>query len=95
MLTLVGTFLTRSGVVDSVHSFTTSAIGGWFLAALLVTLVGGAGPDRVARAGPAATGARRAALVSRESAFLFNNVLFLAISLRACSGRSTRWWSRR
>ena len=31
-LTLFGTFLTRSGVVNSIHSFSQSSIGGWFLA---------------------------------------------------------------
>ena len=40
VLTLVGTFLTRSGVVASVHSFTQSAIGPWFLAGILVALAG-------------------------------------------------------
>ena len=40
VLTLVGTFLTRSGVVESVHSFTASPIGPWFAAAILVALVG-------------------------------------------------------
>src|ERR671915_1479208 len=40
VLTLVGTFLTRSGVVESVHSFTASAIGPWFLAAILVAMGG-------------------------------------------------------
>jgi cytochrome c-type biogenesis protein CcmF len=79
-LTLFGTFLTRSGVVASVHSFTASGIGAWFLGALLATLVGGLSLIvwRVPQLGD-----RRPAgePVSRESAFLFNNVLFLAISL--------------
>ena len=33
-LTILGTFLTRSGVINSVHSFTESAIGAWLLAFL-------------------------------------------------------------
>ena len=41
VLTLVGTFLTRSGVVASVHSFTQSAIGPWFLAGIVVALAVG------------------------------------------------------
>jgi cytochrome c-type biogenesis protein CcmF len=79
-LTLFGTFVTRSGVVASVHSFTASGIGGWFLGALLVTLVGGL--SLIVWRVPL-LGDRRSAgsPVSRESAFLFNNVLFLAISL--------------
>jgi cytochrome c-type biogenesis protein CcmF len=84
-LTLFGTFLTRSGVVASVHSFTASGIGGWFLGALVITLAAGTAlivwrlPD---------LGDRRPAgqPVSRESAFLFNNVLFLAISLTVLVG---------
>jgi cytochrome c-type biogenesis protein CcmF len=84
-LTLFGTFLTRSGVVASVHSFTESGIGIWFLAALVVTLAGGVGllvwrlPD---------LGDRRpgGAVVSRESAFLFNNLLFLVVSLAVVFG---------
>ncbi|HET7520674.1 MAG TPA: heme lyase CcmF/NrfE family subunit [Candidatus Limnocylindria bacterium] len=84
-LTLFGTFLTRSGVVASVHSFTASGIGGWFLGALVVTLAAGTAlivwrlPD---------LGDRRPAgePISRESAFLFNNVLFLAISLTVLVG---------
>ena len=79
-LTLFGTFVTRSGVVASVHSFTASGIGGWFLAALLITLVGGLA--LIVWRAPQLRDLRPAGSpVSRESAFLFNNVLFLAISL--------------
>ncbi|HEX6474133.1 MAG TPA: heme lyase CcmF/NrfE family subunit [Candidatus Limnocylindria bacterium] len=79
-LTLFGTFVTRSGVVASVHSFTASGIGAWFLAALLVTLVGGLGLIlwRLPQLRDLRPPGRP---ISRESAFLFNNVLFLAISV--------------
>jgi cytochrome c-type biogenesis protein CcmF len=79
VLTLVGTFLTRSGVVESVHSFTASAIGPWFAIAIVVTLTAALGllvwrlPD-LADARPAG------GTISREGAFLFNNVLFLGIT---------------
>ncbi|HEY7331690.1 MAG TPA: heme lyase CcmF/NrfE family subunit [Candidatus Limnocylindria bacterium] len=79
VLTLVGTFLTRSGVVESVHSFTASAIGPWFAGAILVALVGSLGllvwrlPDLGDTRPPGQP-------VSREGAFLFNNVLFLGIT---------------
>ncbi len=85
VLTIVGTFLTRSGVVESVHSFTQSAIGPWFLAAVIGSLGGGLTllvwrlPDLADRERPAAT-------VSRESAFLFNNVLFLGITFAVLFG---------
>jgi cytochrome c-type biogenesis protein CcmF len=84
-LTLLGTFLTRSGVIASVHSFTQSAIGPWFLAAIAITLAGSLGllvwrlPDLVGSERPAAP-------VSRESAFLFNNVLFLGITFAVLFG---------
>ena len=38
-LSLFGTFLTRSGVVDSIHSFAKSSIGGWFLGFLVLMVV--------------------------------------------------------
>ena len=84
-LTLVGTFLTRSGVVNSVHAFTTSGIGAWFASAILLTLAGALGlliwrlPDLRDRRPPGA-------VVSRESAFLFNNVLFLGITFAVLFG---------
>jgi cytochrome c-type biogenesis protein CcmF len=84
-LTLVGTFLTRSGVVASVHSFTQSAIGPWFLAAIVLGLTGALGllawrlPGLVG-------GGRPSGLLSRESAFLFNNVLFLGITFAVLFG---------
>jgi cytochrome c-type biogenesis protein CcmF len=84
-LTLFGTFMTRSGVVASVHSFTQSAIGGWFLGALVLTLA--AGLALIVWRLPV-LGDRRPAgqPISRESAFLFNNVLFLAISVTVLVG---------
>jgi cytochrome c-type biogenesis protein CcmF len=85
VLTLVGTFLTRSGVVISVHSFTSSSIGAWFAAAILLTLGAALGlliwrlPELGDRRPPGA-------VVSRESAFLFNNVLFLGITFAVLFG---------
>ena len=85
VLTLVGTFLTRSGIVASVHSFTQSAIGPWFLAAILIAL-GGALTLLVWRLPDLVGGGRPAALLSRESAFLFNNVLFLGLTFAVLFG---------
>jgi cytochrome c-type biogenesis protein CcmF len=85
VLTLVGTFLTRSGVVASVHSFTSSSIGAWFATAILLTLGAALGlliwrlPDLRDRRPPGA-------VVSRESAFLFNNVLFLGVTFAVLFG---------
>jgi cytochrome c-type biogenesis protein CcmF len=78
-LTILGTFLTRSGVLDSVHSFTESPIGAWLLGAFAVTvavsvgLIGWRG-DRLRAPG------RIDSPVSREGAFLANNVVFAAFA---------------
>ena len=74
-LTIFGTFLTRSGVLDSVHSFTESGIGPWLLGFLGVVAAVGIGliawrGDRLRTPG------RIDSPVSRESAFLVNNLLF-------------------
>ena len=74
-LTILGTFLTRSGVLDSVHSFSESDIGAYLLAffALAVgtsiALIGWRG-DRLRSPGAIDSP------ISREGAFLANNVLF-------------------
>jgi cytochrome c-type biogenesis protein CcmF len=84
-LTLVGTFLTRSGVVASVHSFTQSAIGPWFLGAILLALTASLGL-LVWRLPALIGGSRASALLSRETAFLLNNVLFLGITFAVLFG---------
>lgn len=73
-LTILGTFLTRSGVVASVHSFTQSEVGPALLGFLLVVLVASLG--LFAARAHLVTGANRIdRLVSREGAFLVNNLL--------------------
>jgi cytochrome c-type biogenesis protein CcmF len=79
VLTIFGTFLTRSGVVASVHSFTQSGIGPWYLAGILIAL-GASSALLVARLPDLRDRDTPTAVVSRESAFLFNNVLFLVIT---------------
>ena len=59
VLTLVGTFLTRSGVVNSVHAFTTSAIGAWFAWAILASRSAGAGAAHLAPPRPGGSAGRR------------------------------------
>jgi cytochrome c-type biogenesis protein CcmF len=85
VLTLVGTFLTRSGIVASVHSFTQSAIGPWFLAAIAIALAGSL-TLLVWRLPDLAAGGRPSGTVSRESAFLLNNVLFLGLTFAVLFG---------
>ncbi len=78
-LTILGTFLTRSGVLASVHSFTESGIGpsilGFFAAVVAVSLA------LIAwRAERLRSPSRITAPVSREAAFLANNALFAAFA---------------
>jgi cytochrome c-type biogenesis protein CcmF len=78
-LTILGTFLTRSGVLNSVHAFSESAVGplilGFFalVVAVSIALVGWRG-DRLRSPGSID------APVSREGAFLANNVAFAAFA---------------
>jgi cytochrome c-type biogenesis protein CcmF len=78
-LTILGTFLTRSGVLDSVHAFTESGVGpailGFFAVVVLVGigLIGWRG-DRLRAPGTVDSP------LSREGAFLANNVLFAAFA---------------
>jgi cytochrome c-type biogenesis protein CcmF len=73
-LTILGTFLTRSGTIASVHSFTQSAIGPVLLAFLVVVLVGSFGLFAL-RANDVAQPSRMESLSSREGAFLYNNLV--------------------
>jgi cytochrome c-type biogenesis protein CcmF len=84
-LCIFGTFLTRSGVVSSVHAFAQSSIGGWFIAFLSI-IAATCVFFYVSNRSYLRSEHRLESLVSRESSFLFNNVLFLAICLVALSG---------
>ncbi len=75
-LSLLGTFLTRSGVLISVHSFASDPARGLFILALISTISGGALVLYALRAGRmGAEGGFR--LVSRESFLLLNNILLV------------------
>ena len=73
-LTILGTFLTRSGTINSVHSFTQSAIGPALLGFLVLVLVGSFTLFS-ARAHLVASSPRIESFVSREGTFLLNNLL--------------------
>jgi cytochrome c-type biogenesis protein CcmF len=79
-LSLFGTFLTRSGVVSSIHSFTQSAIGPWFLGFIVVAVVFAVTMIWL-RLPQLRTSARLESLVSREATFLYNNLLLVALTL--------------
>ena len=87
-LSLFGTFLTRSGVVNSIHSFTQSAIGPWFLGFIVVAVVFSVTMIWL-RLPLLRTSARLESLVSREATFLYNNLLLVALCLTILWG--TAW----
>lgn len=79
-LTIFGTFLVRSGVLSSIHAFAQSPIGYYFLAFLAVLLVGSFALlvwrwDMLKSRGTVES------VISRETAFLANNLLFLAATV--------------
>ena len=85
VLTILGTFLTRSGILSSVHAFTTGAIGYYFLAfiaiVLLTTLVLVAGnSERIHTKG------KLGGAASRETVFLLNNLFLTAVMLTVLVG---------
>ncbi len=85
LLSIFGTFITRSGVIASVHSFTQSNVGYFFLAFLVVvavlsfTLLYTRWPLLEAEV-------RLESMLSREAAFLFNNLLLVGIAFSVLWG---------
>jgi cytochrome c-type biogenesis protein CcmF len=75
-LSIFGTFLTRSGVVSSVHAFAQSSIGDWFVAFLAIILAVCVF-FYVKNRSHLRSEHKLESLVSRESSFLFNNLLFV------------------
>src|SRR5437870_4962481 len=77
VMCIFGTFLTRSGVVSSVHAFAQSSIGGYFLAFIMIVLscslylLTERLPDLKSEN-------QMESIVSRESSFMFNNLILLA-----------------
>jgi cytochrome c-type biogenesis protein CcmF len=78
-LTLFGTFITRSGVISSVHSFTQSGLGPYFLSFLLIVVVGYT-VLLLSRLGDLRSPAELESYLSREAAFLFNNLILVGIA---------------
>ena len=84
-LSIFGTFLTRSGVLTSVHSFAESNIGPWFLGFILLSSTI-ATALILYRKALLESENRMEAIVSREGSFLFNNVLFVALTFATFLG---------
>ncbi|HLX19993.1 MAG TPA: cytochrome c-type biogenesis CcmF C-terminal domain-containing protein, partial [Gaiellaceae bacterium] len=79
-LSLFGTFLTRSGVINSIHSFTQSSIGGWFLGFIVIVVVFSVALIYI-RLPLLKAKTKLESLVSREATFLYNNLLLVALAL--------------
>src|SRR5580698_4910970 len=78
-LTLFGTFITRSGVISSVHSFTQSGLGPYFLS-FLITVTLGYSALLIFRSKQLRSPAEFESYLSREAAFLFNNLMLVGIA---------------
>lgn len=76
-LTIFGTFLTRSGILSSIHAFSNGPVGSVFLAFLAFVLLGSFGLLAY-RADHLKGQPELDSMVSRESAFLLNNVVLVA-----------------
>lgn len=84
-LTILGTFLTRSGVLSSVHAFGEGPIGMYFLGAIAVTLLASFMLVAGNSEGLASEG-RLDGVASRETVFLLNNLIFTAFTFTVLVG---------
>jgi len=84
-LSLLGTFLVRSGVLTSVHAFATDPERGLFILVFLAIVVGGSLTLYALRA-PAVSSRITFNWVSRETLLLVNNVVFLVATLTVLFG---------
>jgi cytochrome c-type biogenesis protein CcmF len=84
-LSLSGTFLVRSGILNSVHAFANDPARGVFILALLALVIGGSLALFAFRA-PSLTSSGVFAPISRESALLLNNVLLCSIAAVVITG---------
>jgi cytochrome c-type biogenesis protein CcmF len=85
LLAILGTFITRSGIIESVHSFAQSAVGTWFAGFLALSLVVSAYLVAT-RLKDLESSAELESMVSREAAFLYNNLVFVGIAFSVLWG---------
>ncbi len=85
LLCILGTFLTRSGVVSSVHAFANSHIGPWFVG-FIITIFMVCFFAYFKNRDYLKSENLLDSMVSRESSFLFNNLLFLVACIAVLSG---------
>jgi len=84
-MSMVGTFLVRSGILTSVHSFAVDPERGIFILALLAIYIGGAMALYAMRIGTVSEG-NRFDMVSREAALVVNNLLLTVILVVVLAG---------
>jgi len=77
-LAILGTFLTRSGIISSVHAFAQSSIGEWFFWFLILSFVSFLF-FFLKNKSHLRSEHKLESLISRESSFLFNNLLFVLL----------------
>jgi len=85
LLCITGTFLTRSGVVSSVHAFAQSNIGHWFVG-FLVVILATCLVAYVKNRDYLKSENQLDSIVSRESSFLFNNLILLVSCVAVLAG---------
>lgn len=84
-LSLLGTFLVRSGVLTSVHAFATDPTRGLFILVFLLVVVGGSLTLYALRA-PSVISTAKFSFLSREVFLLINNIVFLVATLMVLFG---------
>jgi len=85
LLSILGTFITRSGVISSVHSFAESPVGRWF-AGFLIVAIAVSVYLVTTRLNDLQATAQLESMVSREAAFLYNNVVLVGIAFSVLWG---------
>ena len=78
LLSILGTFITRSGIIESVHAFAQSPVGNWFLGFLIVATILTAYLVST-RLEDLQSKAELESMISREAAFLYNNLALVGI----------------
>ncbi len=84
-LVIFGTFITRSGVISSVHSFARSAVGPLFFGFITITAIASV-TMLLRRLDDLRSDNRLESLLSRESVFLLNNLLFMTLTFSVFVG---------
>ena len=85
LLSIFGTFITRSGIISSVHSFAQSPVGKWFAGFLIVAIIATAYLVTT-RLKDLRSHTELESMISREAAFLYNNLIFIGIAFSVLWG---------